>query len=288
LQASEDLHHLSVNKSGDMLLKKTQACENTRASIVSQREQNPEEFSNSFPDTRIDLARPSDYTQRITNSLVEPTTLEFPTRKISNPITRSDVCGTKEIQSDKYIDFRKGGCLRTSAPFGANNPTLPNTISISRDSDTWDRSNIKDIVEGTNVAIAVSGHVYVDQVGIDNKTSDLDLRTLRDLVDSAGISKEQHNDDSLRENYTLIEKSLLNKVDCVYFLNDKGILFHRGPGPQCMETSGLVLPSKCRPPIVKLAHEMGHFGAKKTWTRLRHLFCVAWDKKQYFCLLQIV
>src|SRR5260370_1321435 len=33
----------------------------------------------------------------------------------------------------------------------------------------------------------------------------------------------------------------------------------------------LVLPKICRIPIIKIAHELGHYGSRKTWIRLRNL-----------------
>src|SRR5258708_4976185 len=57
-----------------------------------------------------------------------------------------------------------------------------------------------------------------------------------------------------------------------YFFDDGDRLLRRRMREGMKDEECLVLPTVCRGPILKYAHELGHFGADKTWSRLKYLY----------------
>ena len=53
---------------------------------------------------------------------------------------------------------------------------------------------------------------------------------------------------------------------------EDNILKHRLTEDMKCSVTCLVLPEICRIPALKIAHELGHFAAKKTWQRMKNLF----------------
>ena len=85
---------------------------------------------------------------------------------------------------------------------------------------------------------------------------------------ASGIAVEQKSDESLSSCIKDVEK---NKS--LFFYKDD-LLYRRLTHTHTRDdtVACLVLPSVCRIPVMKIAHELGHFAAKKTWLRLKKLF----------------
>ncbi len=94
----------------------------------------------------------------------------------------------------------------------------------------------------------------------------VDITAVASLVPEGNMAKSQRGDASLRDWYDLLQSPNSN------FFLDGDLLYRRRTEKGYQGEAKLVLPEVCRIPVMKLAHELGHYGARKTWLRLKGLF----------------
>ena len=97
------------------------------------------------------------------------------------------------------------------------------------------------------------------------KSEEISYSHLRSLC-ADGIAVSQKNDPTLVQCF-----SQIGKKGSLFFLKED-LLYRRLSEDAKCNVVCLVLPTVCRLPVMKIAHEMGHFAAKKTWQRLKKLF----------------
>jgi len=102
-------------------------------------------------------------------------------------------------------------------------------------------------------------------------SSDLDtnFQSLKNLVCVGSLAQLQRDDPSLAQCFIEVEKS-----DGCFFCDDKEVLYKKQTKTDDEKRCGalLVLPSECRNPIVSIAHNMGHLGGRKTYSRIKEVF----------------